>query len=98
MRTEPWLGKLLQNVEPLPHNVYEYLKIDLLRIDLFSEKAAFLVFMTSKKLTHERWLPFSQIRKDTNGNLWITKWIYNRLKLKQENNCSPQETTMEIIK
>ena len=98
MKTDVWLKNLLNKVEPLPHNVYEYLKIDLLRIDLFSEKAAFLVFMTSKKLTHERWLPFSQIRKDTNGNLWITKWIYNRLKLKQENNCSPQETTMEIIK
>lgn len=97
MVDELWLKQLLSKIEPLPQNVYNFIKIELLRIDLFSKGAAFLVFKTEEH-THERWIPYSQIKKDNNNNLWISKWLYNKLKLNQENKFPPQETTMEIIK
>ena len=95
---ESWKQQLLKSIEPLPQNVYDFKNIELIRIDLFSKGAVFLVFKTEKKYTHERWIPYSQLRKDINNEIWLSMWIYNKLKLKEENKFPPQETTMEIIK
>lgn len=97
MKHDSWLPSLLEKVEQLPHNVFDYNKIKLIRIDLFSAKAAFLVFNIKQNIQHERWIPFSQLRKDKNENLWLSKWMIKNLKLNEENKYPRQETSGEII-
>ena len=94
---DSWISLLLDKIEILPHNVFDYTKIELHRIDLFSTKAAFLIFTIRKDIRHERWIPYSQLKKDNNDCLWLSKWMIKNLKLKEEKKYSPQETSGEII-
>lgn len=86
----------LKTVEPLSHNVYAYTQIEALEAELISEKAAFLVFKFNGT-KHERWIPYSQLRKDTKENIWLSNWFIKQLKLNQESKFPPQETSGEII-
>ncbi|MBX3008660.1 MAG: hypothetical protein KF816_11625 [Melioribacteraceae bacterium] len=97
-KSDSWLPSLLKKIKPLPpHEVVNYTKINPLRIDLFSKNAVFLVFTIKKNIQHERWIPYSQLRKGIYNNIWLSKWLIQNLKLHEENKYPPQETSGEII-
>ena len=86
----------LETLQLLPHEVFNYTKIDAHEADLLTEKAVFLTF-DLKRVRHERWIPFSQLRKDNNNIVWLSKWMIKNLKLNEEKKYPPQETSGEII-
>lgn len=96
MENDKWYMLLLEKIQLLPNNVYEFTQIDLQRVDLFSEKATFLTFKLNG-VQHERWIPYSQLKKDNNNNLWLSNWLINNMKLNKKSKFPSQETSGEII-
>ena len=82
MNTESFSNQsFLKTVEPLPHDVFNYTKIEALDADLLTEKAVLLIFkLKDSDQKRSRWIPFSQLRKDNNNEIWLSNWIYTRIK------------------
>lgn len=71
----------LKTVQPLPHDVFNYTKIEAIDADLLTEKAVLLIFqLKDSDQRRSRWIPFSQLRKDNNNEIWIANWILERIK------------------
>lgn len=71
----------IRTVQPLPHDVFNYTKIEALNADLLTEKAVLLIFkLKDSDQRRSRWIPFSQLRKDNNNEIWLSNWIYSRIK------------------
>jgi hypothetical protein len=70
----------ISTILQLPHDVFNYTKIELLRVDLISASAALIVFVLNNT-TRSRWIPFSQLRKDGNNDVWMSNWLLNKIKL-----------------
>jgi primosomal protein N'' len=79
MNEDNWTEKLLKSIESLPHEVYKFTKLDARSADMFSEKSVLLIFYLDDK-RRSRWLPFSQLRKDNNNNIWLATWLAEKLK------------------
>jgi hypothetical protein len=74
MKTNSYANQgFLETVKLLPHNVFEYVKIDALEAELLTEKAVLLLFNLDKE-KKSNWIPFSQLRKDNNNEIWLSKW------------------------
>jgi hypothetical protein len=67
------------NLEPLGHNVYAYTKIIINEVLNESDSAIKLRFSTKEQSGLVTYIPKSQCRIDNNGNIWITKWLEERL-------------------
>jgi len=80
----PFIARLLRSIEPLPHNVYDYSKLDLIDVDIFSLKAALLIFNLDDK-KRSRWIPLSQIKKDKHNNIWLPNWLLDKIKTDDKN-------------
>lgn len=82
MKTEdPFNKRLIESVQPLPHDVFNYTKIEAFDADLLTEKAVLLIFrLKDSYQKRSRWIPFSQLRKDNNNEIWLSNWIYARIK------------------
>jgi hypothetical protein len=78
--SNPFFDRLITSIEPLPHNVYDYCKLDLIDIDMFGDRAALIIFNIDKN-KRTRWIPFSQLRKDRNSEVYITKWLMDKIKV-----------------
>lgn len=74
----------ISTILQLPHDVFNYTKLELLRVDLISASAALIVFALNNA-TRSRWIPFSQLRKDGNNEVWIANWLLNKIKLDNKN-------------
>lgn len=74
----------ISTIIQLPHDVFNYTKIELQRVDLITTTAALIVFILDNS-TRSKWIPFSQLRKDTNNDVWITNWLLNKIKTDNKN-------------
>lgn len=73
--------KFMETVQPLSHDVFNYTKIEALDADLLTEKAVLLIFkFKNSDQKRSRWIPFSQLRKDNNNEIWLSNWIFERIK------------------
>lgn len=74
-------NQILNTIEPLPHNVYDYTHLYI--IDFMKEtKDAMLLWI---KLYHHSdadsfsgWIPKSVLRIDNNKDLWIANWFKDK--------------------
>lgn len=82
MKTDTFANQsFLKTVQPLPHDVFNFTKIEALDADLLSEKAVLLIFkLKGSDQKRSRWIPFSQLRKDNNNEIWLSNWILERIK------------------
>ncbi len=81
---DPMKEELLKAVEKLPHNVYEFTKLASPQIDLLSLKAAFII-CNNDEIKIERWIPFSQLKRDRNNDIWISNWLLNKIMEDEKN-------------
>lgn len=71
--------ELINSVEHLPADVYNYNRIELASVELMTDRAAQIKFRinSTDKFTLS-WIPFSQLKKDKNNNLWISRFMCQR--------------------
>lgn len=69
--------KLIDKIEPLPHNVYDYKMLEEVKADIITSSAVRLSFKINNKL-QKYWLPLSVLAKDRNNNIWLKKWFYEQ--------------------
>lgn len=81
---DPFNQRLLKSIEQLPHDVFNYTKLQVIDIDLFSDKAVCLVFNLDNE-RRSRWIPYSQLKKDNKENVWITNWLFTKIRSDRRN-------------
>jgi hypothetical protein len=79
MNDDNFTKHLLESIEPLPQDVYNYTKLDVEAADMFSLKAAYIRFLLNS-VKRYKWIPFSRLRKDNNNNIWIANWLLEKIK------------------
>jgi len=84
MNSDNFTEHLLNAIEQLPHDVFNFTKLDARSADMFSIKAVLLVFNLNEE-RRTRWLPFSQLRKDGNNNIWIANWLLEKIQTDGKN-------------
>ena len=70
------IENIIDHLEPLPHDVYNYTKVN----NLEPLKASALAVM----IWYEgatRWIPFSVLRTDLNRNIWMANWFIEKEKI-----------------
>ncbi|MBI1936701.1 MAG: hypothetical protein HYS25_01110 [Ignavibacteriales bacterium] len=72
----------LKTVQPLEHDVYNYTKVEALDVLLLTDKAVELLFILNGEKV-SRWIPFSQLRKDNNNEIWIANWLLEKIKVEK---------------
>jgi|WetSurMetagenome_2_1015567.scaffolds.fasta_scaffold2026593_1 hypothetical protein len=79
LNDDPYTNRLLESIGLLPRDVYNFAKINFISADLFSDKAVLLVFNLDGN-NRSRWIPFTQLKKDRNNNIWIKSWLLTKIK------------------
>ncbi len=79
MNDDNFTKHLLESIELLPQDVYNYTKLDVEAADMFSLKAASLRFHLNG-VKRYKWVPFSRLRKDNKNNIWIANWLLEKIK------------------
>lgn len=68
---------LLDKIETLPHNVFDFKLLKDAKADIITSSAARLEYKTDNKI-HKHWTPLSALAKDKNNNIWMKKWFYEQ--------------------
>ncbi len=76
---DPYNNRLLESIELLPRDVYNFTRINIISADLFSDKAVLMVINIDGN-NRSRWVPFTQLKKDRNNNVWIKSWLLIKIK------------------
>jgi hypothetical protein len=82
--SDPFTIALLKAIDTLPHDVFNFTKLNIACISLLTDKAVELFFNVNDK-KYESWIPFSQLRKDNNNEIWIANWLLERIKTNSKN-------------
>lgn len=69
--------KLIDKIEPLPHNVYDYMLLEEVKADIITSSAVRLSYKTGDIIL-KHWTPLSALAKDKNNNIWMKKWFYEQ--------------------
>ncbi len=70
---------LFDSIEKLPSDVFNYHKVEFAGVSLMTDRAAMIKFRinSTDKFTITC-LPLSQLKKDNNNNLWISRSMCQR--------------------
>jgi len=72
---------LLERIEQLPRDVYNYVKLKIFSIDDFTDKAFQISYAKSKNINalfEALWIPAWALKKDNNNDVWMLKAFYER--------------------
>jgi hypothetical protein len=96
MKSDSFLPYLLESTNKLPSDVFNFTHLKIECISLLTEKAVELFFNVNGK-NYKSWIPFSQLRKDNQNEIWVANWLLNKLKEKKEAKFPPQNTSTDIV-